>query len=60
MSQIDIDHLRIWIGKTHVDEDVISARHARLTAAIDGDRVALSATLSNGVRSIEAEALQAI
>lgn len=36
MSEIDIDHLRTWIGKTHVDEDVISARHARLMAATVG------------------------
>ena len=33
MSQIDIEHLRTWIGKTQVDEDVISTRHARLMAA---------------------------
>lgn len=33
MSEIDINHLRTWIGKTHVDEDVISARHAGLMAA---------------------------
>ena len=38
MSQIDIDHLRTWIGKTQVDEDVISTRHARLMAAtVDAD-----------------------
>ena len=33
MSQIDIAHLRTWIGKTHVDDDDISLRHARLMAA---------------------------
>ncbi len=33
MSQIDIAHLRTWIGKTHDDEDTISLRHARLMAA---------------------------
>lgn len=33
MSQIDIAHLRTWIGKTHTDEDDISLRHARLMAA---------------------------
>ena len=33
MSQIDIAHLRTWIGKTHIDEDEISLRHARLMAA---------------------------
>jgi len=33
MTQIDIAHLRSWIGKTQVDEDVISQRHARLMAA---------------------------
>ena len=33
MSPIDIAHLRTWIGKTHIDEDEISARHARLMAA---------------------------
>ena len=38
MSQIDIEHLRTWIGKTQVDEDVISTRHARLMAAtVDAD-----------------------
>ena len=33
MSQIDIAHLRTWIGKTLVDEDDIALRHARLMAA---------------------------
>ena len=33
MSQIDIAHLRTWISKTHVDDDDISLRHARLMAA---------------------------
>ena len=33
MSQIDIAHLRTWIGRTHADEDTIALRHARLMAA---------------------------
>ena len=33
MTVIDLDHLRSWIGKSRDDEDVISARHARLMAA---------------------------
>ena len=33
MSDIDLDHLRTWVGKSHADEDVISSRHARLMAA---------------------------
>ena len=33
MSEIDLEQLRTWIGKTHTDEDLISARHARLMAA---------------------------
>ncbi|MFT3961298.1 acyl-CoA dehydrogenase [Propionivibrio sp.] len=33
MSRIDIEHLRTWIGRTHVNEDVIAPRHARLMAA---------------------------
>ncbi len=33
MTAIDITHLRAWIGKARVDEDVIRARHARLMAA---------------------------
>ena len=33
MSDIDLDHLRAWVGKSHADEDVISSRHARLMAA---------------------------
>lgn len=33
MSEIDLDHLRTWIGKSRTDEDLISARHARLMAA---------------------------
>jgi len=38
MSLIDIEHLRTWVGKTHVDEDVISKRHAGLMAAtVDAD-----------------------
>jgi 3-methylfumaryl-CoA hydratase len=38
MSQIDIEHLRTWIGRTQVDDDVISLRHARLMAAtVDAD-----------------------
>jgi 3-methylfumaryl-CoA hydratase len=33
MSDIDLDHLRAWVGKSRADEDVISSRHARLMAA---------------------------
>jgi 3-methylfumaryl-CoA hydratase len=33
VTAIDITHLRAWIGKARVDEDVIRARHARLMAA---------------------------
>ncbi len=33
MSEIDLKHLRSWIGKTHCDTDLIAARHARLMAA---------------------------
>jgi 3-methylfumaryl-CoA hydratase len=33
MSRIDLDHLRSWIGRSRSDQDVISARHARLMAA---------------------------
>lgn len=33
MSSIDMDHLRSWVGTTYTDEDLISARHARLMAA---------------------------
>ena len=33
MGNIDLDHLRTWIGKSHADEDVISLRHAQLMAA---------------------------
>lgn len=36
MSIIDLQHLRQWIGKTHVDHDVLSSRHARLMAATLG------------------------
>ena len=36
MSTIDLQHLRQWIGKTHVDHDVLSSRHARLMAATLG------------------------
>lgn len=36
MSAIDLQHLRQWIGKTHVDHDVLSSRHARLMAATLG------------------------
>ena len=49
MSQIDIDHLRSWIGKTQVDDDVISLRHARLMAAtVDIDRAPDSTTRHDG------------
>jgi 3-methylfumaryl-CoA hydratase len=33
MSEIDLDHLRTWIGKSRSDNDLISARQARLMAA---------------------------
>lgn len=33
MSEIDLDHLRTWIGKSRADDDLIAARHARLMAA---------------------------
>ena len=33
MGEIDLEHLRTWIGKSRADEDLISARHARLMAA---------------------------
>lgn len=36
MSTIDLQHLRQWIGKTQVDHDVLSSRHARLMAATLG------------------------
>jgi 3-methylfumaryl-CoA hydratase len=43
MSEIDLDHLRTWIGRSRSDEDLVSSRHARLmTATVDyyaGDRV---------------------
>lgn len=33
MDNIDLEYLRTWIGKSRTDEDLISARHARLMAA---------------------------
>jgi 3-methylfumaryl-CoA hydratase len=33
MGEIDLDHLRSWIGKSHSDEDLLSLRQARLMAA---------------------------
>lgn len=36
MSTVDLAHLRQWIGKTHVERDVVSSRHARLMAATLG------------------------
>jgi len=33
MGEIDLEHLRTWIGKSRTDEDLISARHAQLMAA---------------------------
>lgn len=33
MGNIDLEHLRTWIGKSCSDEDLIAARHARLMAA---------------------------
>ncbi|CAG9272486.1 FAS1-like dehydratase domain-containing protein [Paraburkholderia unamae] len=44
MSQVDIATLREWVGKTVVDEDVLSVRHAHLMAATIGqDASALTA-----------------
>ena len=49
MSQIDIDHLRSWIGKTRTEDDTIALRHARLMAATidlpNPDRIAEGAPL---------------
>lgn len=49
MTAIDLNHLRGWIGRSHTEEDLIAARHARLMAATvdcfeapricDGDRL---------------------
>lgn len=36
MSTVDLTRLRQWIGKTHIDRDVLSSRHARLMAATLG------------------------
>jgi 3-methylfumaryl-CoA hydratase len=36
MSSVDLTHLRQWIGKPHIDRDVLSSRHARLMAATLG------------------------
>jgi 3-methylfumaryl-CoA hydratase len=36
MSTVDLDHLRKWVGKSVVDRDVLSSRHARLMAATLG------------------------
>jgi 3-methylfumaryl-CoA hydratase len=33
MSDINIEHLRTWVGKSHSDDDLIAVRHARLMAA---------------------------
>lgn len=33
MGKIDLEQLRTWIGESRSDEDLISARHARLMAA---------------------------
>ncbi|MFO1205220.1 MAG: acyl-CoA dehydrogenase [Burkholderiales bacterium] len=33
MGNLDLDHLRTWLGKSRTDEDVILARHAGLMAA---------------------------
>jgi 3-methylfumaryl-CoA hydratase len=33
LNDIDLEHLRTWIGRSRADQDVISARHARLMAA---------------------------
>ena len=49
MSQIDIDHLRSWIGKTRTEDDTVALRHARLMAATidlpNPDRIAEGAPL---------------
>lgn len=48
MSDIDLDHLRSWIGKPHVERDIIAARHARLMAAtigVDGQALTAGASL---------------
>lgn len=36
MSAIDLTHLREWIGKPHVERDIITARQARLMEATVG------------------------
>jgi len=36
MSKVDLDHLRLWIGKEEVGADHLSVRHARLMAATLG------------------------
>jgi 3-methylfumaryl-CoA hydratase len=36
LSAVDLAHLRQWIGRTRVDRDVLSTRHARLMAATLG------------------------
>jgi 3-methylfumaryl-CoA hydratase len=33
MTAVDLAHLRNWIGKARIDEDLIGARHARLMSA---------------------------
>ena len=48
MSEVDLDELRGWIGKTQSDEDVIDARHARLMAATVDD--AQAERLRDGAR----------
>lgn len=36
MTQVDLAHLEQWIGKEQKDQDLLSARHARLMAATVG------------------------
>jgi len=33
MGNIDLEHLRTWVGKSHTGDDIISVRQARLMAA---------------------------
>lgn len=36
MTEVDLAHLEQWIGKEQEDQDLLSARHARLMAATVG------------------------
>lgn len=42
MTTIDLAHLRQWVGRAQVDEDLIATRHARLMAATVGHPVVLA------------------